>query len=263
LFAACGRISYHPSEWIAKRANRRHDLAETTMTAFTHLLNIGTLAAWLSVAGFGTVAVVYPGTPVRMPVMVVGETMLLPDDFELGGETSEEPSEETPDTVSPAIAQPLPAPPDLPEIAETKPLPKVPAFPAITENPAPVAKPTRKPSSEAPRQASREASHSPGNGKPGSSASGGTASKTSTAARLAAGSMPAPSYPAEARRKGQTGTVVVQFTVDSRGRVTYANASSPSPWPLLNQEAVRTVLRWRFPPGDFISLERPIVFRLK
>ena len=85
----------------------------------------------------------------------------------------------------------------------------------------------------------------------------------STAARIAAGRMPSPSYPAEARRKGQTGTVVVQFTVDSSGRVTYANAISPSPWPLLNQEAVRTVLRWRFPPGDFISLERPIVFRLK
>ena len=85
----------------------------------------------------------------------------------------------------------------------------------------------------------------------------------SKAARIAAGSMPAPSYPAEARRKGQTGTVIVEFTVDSSGRVTYANASSPSPWPLLNQEAVRTVLRWRFPPGDFISLERPIVFRLK
>ena len=220
------------------------------MNAITHLLNIGTLAAWLSFAGFGTVAVVYPQGPVRMPEMVVGETMLLPDDFELGGETSEEPSEEVPDTAPVAVREPLPTPPDLPEIAETKPLPLIPAFPAITENPKPAA----------PRQPSRAASpsRSSGNGKPAAASSG-----MSKAARIAAGSMPAPSYPAEARRKGQTGTVIVEFTVDSSGRVTYANASSPSPWPLLNQEAVRTVLRWRFPPGDFISLERPIVFRLK
>lgn len=236
------------------------------MSAFTHLLNIGTLAGWLSVAGFGMVAVVFPENPGRMPRMVVNETKVLPDDFELGGESSDEPSDEAPDSESPAVMEPLPAPPDLPEIAETEPLPEIPAFPAIAENPAPAAipetRPTtrRGPSSETSRQASRKspAAGATGNGKPRAGSSG-----MSTAARIAAGRMPSPSYPAEARRKGQTGTVVVQFTVDSGGRVTFANAISPSPWPLLNQEAVRTVLRWRFPPGDFISLERPIVFRLK
>lgn len=233
------------------------------MTALTHVLNIGTLAAWLSVAGFGTVAVVFPEKPIPMPRMVVAETKVLPDDFQLGDST-EQPTAEPPAETDPAsVAEPLPAPPELPEIAETAPLPDVPDFPAVAENPAPPAIPTTKPATRkgpatsVPRQAS--AGVPKGTGKPGS----GSSSGMSTAARIAAGRMPAPVYPSEARRKGQTGTVVVEFTVDSSGRVTYANASRPSPWPLLNQEAVRTVLRWRFPPGDFISLERPIVFRLK
>lgn len=85
----------------------------------------------------------------------------------------------------------------------------------------------------------------------------------SDSARLAAGRMSAPSYPPEARRKGQTGTVVVEFTVDSSGRVISAYAKQPSPWPLLNNEAVRTVRRWKFPPGGVMKLQRPIVFQLR
>lgn len=85
----------------------------------------------------------------------------------------------------------------------------------------------------------------------------------SDSARLAAGRMSAPSYPSEARRKGQTGTVVVEFTVDSKGRVISAYAKKPSPWPLLNNEAVRTVRRWKFPPGGVMKLQRPIVFQLR
>jgi protein TonB len=72
--------------------------------------------------------------------------------------------------------------------------------------------------------------------------------------------MPSPTYPAEARRKGQSGTVTVEFTVDTSGRVIAAFATSPSPWPLLNEEAVRTVRRWRFPPGGIMKLQRPIIF---
>jgi TonB family protein len=39
----------------------------------------------------------------------------------------------------------------------------------------------------------------------------------------------------------RTGTVLVEFTVDTSGRVISAYAKSESPWPLLNNEAVRTV----------------------
>jgi protein TonB len=75
--------------------------------------------------------------------------------------------------------------------------------------------------------------------------------------------MPSPVYPAAARRLGQTGTLLVEFTVDASGRVISAYAKSPSPWPLLNEEAVRTVRRWKFPPGPVMKLQRPIVFQLR
>lgn len=248
-------------EWIADCANRSQNPRETTMTALTHMLNIGTLAAWLSVAGFGTVAVVFPEKPIPMPRMLVAETKVVPDDFQLGDTMEQNSAEQPAETDAASVAEPLPAPPDLPEIAETEPLPDVPAFPAVTENPAPADIPATRPTAR--KGPSSSARPSAASGKPSTGKPGGSSSGMSNAARIAAGRMPAPSYPPEARRRGQTGTVVVQFTVDSSGRVTFANASRPSQWPLLNQEAVRTVLTWRFPPGDFISLERPIVFRLK
>jgi protein TonB len=95
----------------------------------------------------------------------------------------------------------------------------------------------------------------------GSSSS--SSSGPSDSSRLAAGRMPAPAYPSEARRKGQTGTVLIEFTVDASGRVISAYAKSPSPWPLLNEEAVRTVRRWKFPPGGVMKLQRPIIFQLR
>jgi len=75
--------------------------------------------------------------------------------------------------------------------------------------------------------------------------------------------MPVPRYPDAARRGGQTGTVLVEFTIDTDGRVVSAFAKQPSPWPLLNEEAVKTVRRWKFPPGGVMKLQRPIVFELR
>jgi protein TonB len=65
------------------------------------------------------------------------------------------------------------------------------------------------------------------------------------------GDKPAPEYPREARIARQEGTVVVQFTVDENGHVIDAQAISPSPYPLLNQAAVRAVRdTWdHFPRG--------------
>jgi protein TonB len=75
--------------------------------------------------------------------------------------------------------------------------------------------------------------------------------------------MPKPSYPAQAKRAGQAGTVVIEFTVDASGRVISAYAKSSSGWPLLDAEAVRTVRRWTFPGGGVMKLQRPIVFQLR
>ena len=76
--------------------------------------------------------------------------------------------------------------------------------------------------------------------------------------------MPSPVYPSGARSKNQTGKVVVEFTVDSSGKVISANAVSPSQWPMLNNEAVRTVRRWSFPPGGGVmKWQRSIIFELQ
>lgn len=64
------------------------------------------------------------------------------------------------------------------------------------------------------------------------------------------GRQPAPEYPRQARQSGQQGAVGVQFRVGPDGRVLEAEATEPSPWPLLNAAAVRAVKeRWRFRPG--------------
>ena len=74
--------------------------------------------------------------------------------------------------------------------------------------------------------------------------------------------MTAPDYPNEARRKNQQGRVVVNFSVDERGDVVSASVTTPCPYPLLNDEALRAVRRWKFQPGERASLQRPIIFKL-
>jgi len=244
------------------------------MQSLIHSLNISTMATWLSVAGFGTVGVVVPQYQRPEPVLpLVEETILSDADFTLGdvadasqpegggggGGVFPESIEFPPET--------LPDPPELPELAEFAPLPDVPALPA----PAPASRQADSP--PASHASSRRVASSPtrsgggsttGRNSTSSSASGGgSGSGSSVASRLAAGHMPAPVYPATCRRNGQTGTVVVEFTVDRSGRVIAAHAAKPSPWPLLDHEAVRTVRKWKFPPGDVMKLQRPIVFQLR
>lgn len=78
------------------------------------------------------------------------------------------------------------------------------------------------------------------------------------------GTQQAPEYPRESMRAGQEGTVVVRFSVGDDGRVLAAEASSPSPWTLLNAAAVRVVReRWRFRPGPMRLYEVAIRFELR
>ncbi|MEX1048394.1 MAG: energy transducer TonB [Akkermansiaceae bacterium] len=240
------------------------------MNPILHALNIGTLANWLSLLAFGAVAVIVPGWQAGPPVPKEEEIRMIADDFTLGDVISSEPaaageslanapSEASEASETPEITdEPLPEPPALPEIAEFSPLPEIPDLPTPkpVAKPAPVA-PQAAPSARPPVTTSRPA----GGGQPG--ASGGASSGASNAARLAQGRMPQPNYPQYSRRNNQTGTVVVEFTVDESGRVISAHAKSPSPWPLLNNEAVRTVRSWRFPPGGVMKLQRPIIFQLR
>jgi TonB family protein len=238
------------------------------MQALFHSINISTLATWLSVAGFGTVAVVVPQWHPAPVVPGVAETTVLDQHFDLGEMGPPSSGGEFADTV-PLPVEPMEfaaAPPELAPLEELSPLPEIPEMPAspapsvLTATPRAEPAPGRTGVASSPPSRSIRSTATSGGGEPGGAAS---ASGISSASRLAAGSMPAPSYPSESRRKGQTGTVLVEFTVDTAGRVISAHAKSPSPWPLLNHEAVRTVRRWKFPPGGIMKLQRPIVFQLR
>ena len=237
------------------------------MNSLTHALNTGTLAAWLSVAGFGTVGVLMPDwreAPPPPPPAVV-ETKWVEPEILLGDAEPPADPAPAPPAADPVLAEPLPAPPELTESAAVEPLPEIPELP-----PPPSAAPTAKPAKPVVPARPRAGVPQPGTSarqvaaaSPGAGIGTAGGRDLSDVARLAGGHMPSPTYPTEARRKGQTGTVTVEFTVDSSGRVVAAFAKFPSPWPLLNEEAVRTVRRWRFPPGGVMKLQRPIIFQLR
>jgi periplasmic protein TonB len=75
------------------------------------------------------------------------------------------------------------------------------------------------------------------------------------------GQQPAPVEPPEAVLDGEEGTAVVRLTVGEDGRVTEAEAVSPSRWPLLNNAALRTIRStWRFRRGTVRVYEVAIEF---
>jgi protein TonB len=232
------------------------------MSSLCYALNIATLAIWLSVVGLDVVGWVLPIWHAEPKSSRTGETVaiLTHPEISLGApeETlaGAEPAEPSPDAAAVAEPEPMPEPPEIPAIAELAPLPELPEWPLkrsasseISPRQAPAAQPTRRTEGQ---PSARTAA-----------AAAGAATALSASTRSAAGQMPPPIYPAEARRKGQTGTVLVEFMVGADGRVLSAFPREPSPWPLLNNEAVRTVRRWKFPPGAVMKLQRPIVFQLK
>ena len=76
---------------------------------------------------------------------------------------------------------------------------------------------------------------------------------------------PQPRYPSLARRRGEEGRVLLRLTVDTTGRVEAVSIARSSGYELLDQEAQRTVARWRFqsPPTEQMVAQIPITFRLR
>lgn len=76
-----------------------------------------------------------------------------------------------------------------------------------------------------------------------------------------------PLYPAEARRVGAAGEVLVEFTVGTTGKVVAARVVESSNH-LFDAAAVQAVRKWRFEPGRKqgravrFSMVVPLVFRL-
>ena len=217
------------------------------MTSLYHALNITTLATWLSVAGFGVVGVVVPEWRVSPQILQVDAAPANDEGFTLGDTRDAETAASSEESRPPEVTDTPAIPPDSPALADHPPLPDIPSFSdVVAKTPTPIA------SNRQPHPVSKTASAS----------SNRAAAEASNTARFAAGHMPERPYPAEARSRNQTGSVVVEFVVGSNGRVISAKVKTPSPWPLLNEEAVRTVLGWSFPAGGVMTLERRIVFQL-
>ncbi|MFC3552304.1 TonB family protein [Lysobacter cavernae] len=87
------------------------------------------------------------------------------------------------------------------------------------------------------------------------------ASPTANASDLRAVSTPAPRYPPEALRAGQSGEVQVEFTVGTDGSVTAARVVRSNPARVFDREAVNAVRKWRFQPvGAPVTTRRTIGF---
>ena len=248
------------------------------MQPTVYALHIGTLATWLTVAGFGIVGTVIPDvgknpTTAKKPIPYQElKPIVMTEGF---SDAPLPPVQEMDTTVSSetvAEADPLPTPPAMPEIVAPAALPEIPNLPAAIAKPAATQAPAAaqpSPSQPSPARPARPATApATAPAKPaaaGKPSSGGqnTGSGLSDAKRLSGGRMPAPSYPTAARSKGQAGTVVVEFVVGPDGSVISAFAKNPCPWPILNDCAVSTVRRWKFPPGAVTKYVRPITFKLK
>ncbi len=213
---------------------------------FQHAANVLTLALWMSVAAAGAIAIWFPGRKQMLSAVDADKDSTL--EVTLDAEAAvTAPSPDAGSQVPGApplrplpFLRPLTRPPAMPSIPVAAPLPSVPVLPRAARA-IPV---------DQPAAASRPS---------GPTAAGLDAA----AARFAAGVTPEAPYPPHSKRNRQEGTVIVEFAVDGTGRVTAVFVKTPCRWPLLNQTAVRTVYGWSFPPGPFMTLEVPIVFKIQ
>jgi periplasmic protein TonB len=88
------------------------------------------------------------------------------------------------------------------------------------------------------------------------------ATPTASASDLRAISTPAPKYPPEALRAGQSGEVLVEFTVSTDGSVDNVRVVRGNPPRVFDREAVAAVKRWRFQPvASPVTSRRTIGFK--
>lgn len=218
----------------------------------TSLLALSTLVLWLLCFAVGAIGLAmsyahpHPPAPALPPVQAEILNVELTND-----------PLPPPDAAPPP--QNLPPPPPLPDTPT--PPPQAPALTAVAEPsaaiafPLPVAGPVQvvEPKAAAPARTVPEIQPAPPAPAPQKLVFG-----------QGEGRQPGPQYPPLARRQGQEGVVGIRFTVGENGDVLAAEAVSPSPWPMLNREAVRTIRdRWQFQPGPMRLFEVAIRFELQ
>lgn len=88
-----------------------------------------------------------------------------------------------------------------------------------------------------------------------------TAAAAPSASDLRPISMPAPKFPPEALRAGQSGSVLIEYTVGTDGTVTAARVVRSNPARVFDREAVNAVRKWRFQPvASPVTTRREISF---
>lgn len=285
------RAFQRPSSLLVSSAGRlcsdqTVDLA-VSMNRFLHAIQIGSLATWSSISLAGAVGL-WLGVSPTVVVDPVEEKPQLTQEIligEVSGIDSASGENSEPASVASAASNDSMVVPEIPELPSSQALTALPDLPDLPPPPVPASQiATAPPAVDSTPVSSNHLSQPKtthagqrasgvGRGTPGTSAGRGAQANAGSGAgsqgvadgsRIAGGRMPAPIYPASARRMGQAGTVVVEFTVDHLGKVIAARAKVPSNYPLLDNEAVRTVRRWKFPPGpSMMKLERPITFKLQ
>ncbi len=169
----------------------------------------------------------------------------------------------------PTPAQPLPmavrllaqeAAPTPPRPLPQKPQPLPPVAPRTPVRPQPVAQPQTQTQSELPASALASSSAGAASDAPQVAPPGAAAPRPAPVhapaeplveARFDADylSNPKPPYPALARRRGETGTVLLRVRVGPEGDAQQVELKQSSGYPRLDQSALETVPRWRFVPA--------------
>jgi TonB family protein len=213
------------------------------------LLPITTLVLWtgcLSIGGLGF-ALAYTRPQPLKPAAVATQAELL--HVELTNDPLPPLEPQLSSAMTPPPLEPLPAPAAVPPLMAVAPVTAEVAFALPVEGPVRIVDAAHAAYASPTQQAVATAAPAP---------------VQSLIYGVGDGRQPAPTYPREAVRAGQEGKVNVRFSVGENGRVLTAEAAGPSPWPLLNEEAIRTIRqRWRFPRGPLRLYEVTIRFELQ
>lgn len=235
------------------------------MSSFVHALNIATLATWLSVSAAGTIAwaLVDSGRRPIIEQAASGAAFEGPD-LSLEAAVGVARKAETPvmTSVPPGAEEQAFESveiPEIPEVMDLPPLPEIPEFPVVDKALASSSQ-ARPPASA--RSPQKQVASTSGSSEKGGASSSGSRTGSSNASRWVGGGIPKPAYPRAAKLAGQEGRVVVFFTVDEQGNVVSASVTGPCPFPLLNEEARRAVLRGKFQPGPRASQHQTVLFQL-
>jgi TonB family protein len=208
------------------------------------------LAVWLTCVGMGAtgLTVGWPKLPERKAEPPAVQATLIEAELHQNAPSQ---AVSIPDQVPTPPAEQPPQPPDLPD------LPPLPELPAFVEKVAPVAP---QPKMEAKVQKTapvRETTQR-------SASSTGTPTVQNLTMGQGEGRQPAPAYPRDALSHRQEGTVYIQLLVGTEGQVLSAEVWQASPWPMLNDAALRTVRgSWHFSPGPVRLYRVPIRFRIQ